>query len=125
MADKQDPPSAVENFKSAIITAAAEAVVAQMTAEQMHEFAGEVLRLALEDLAKPYGKFHQVLSDQASKAALAYLQRPEVIQLMQQGVEMGVNQALDGLSAQIKGVVVDRSKDALIKALTAPDRRYV
>jgi hypothetical protein len=79
------------------------------------------LGLVLKDLAQPYGQFHKALSDQAGRVAVEYLNRPEVIQRMKQGVEEGVNQALDGMTAQSRGIIIDQSKAALIKVLTAPE----
>ena len=126
MANEQKQPSAVEEFKLAVIASATEAVIKLMTPDQMRAFAEEILGLVLKDLAHPYGQFHKSLSDQAGKVAVEYLNRPEVIQRVKQGVEEGVNQALDGISAQSKGIIIDQSKAALIKVLTAPElaRRY-
>jgi len=126
MANEQKQPSALEEFKAAIVSTAAGAVIAHMTGDQMRGFAEEILKLALEDLVKPYGEFHRALSAQAGKVALEYLSRPEVMERVRQGVEAGVNQALDGLAAQSRGIIIDQSKAALVKVLTAPElaRKY-
>jgi hypothetical protein len=126
MANEQKQQTAVEEFKLAVIASATEAVIKLMTPDQMRAFAEEILGLVLKDLAQPYGQFHKALSEQAGKAAVEYLNRPEVIQRVKQGVEEGVFLALNGLTAQSRGIIADQAQAALVKALTAPDlvRRY-
>jgi hypothetical protein len=105
MATKE--PDAAQAFRSAVISAATDAVMKEMTAAEMRKFIEQLIASTLTDLTNEnYGLKYQV-KQAAENYMKEHLKTSEVQALIRAAVEKGVHDAMGTLSAETQGKVID------------------
>jgi hypothetical protein len=121
----EKPLTELDKFQNAVLTAAAQAVVAEMTQEKLRALAEHFLTEAMAKMrGDGYGTFMYKVKEEAEVVLKDYLKTPTVLALVQKAVEEGVQAALADLPAATRGKVVDKAIAAVASVITAEKSRY-
>jgi hypothetical protein len=114
----------LDKFRSSVLTAAAAAVMSEMTPEKMQEFAKAIINDALKTLSgDPWGLQHQV-KKAAEEMMKEYIKTPSVVEQIRASVTDAVQEAMKGLSKEMQGKLIDISLRALADGINHSKRGY-
>lgn len=114
--------SEVDQFRSAVVTAAAASVVAEMTPERQRALVIEILNKGLAELGNTYGPLSQEIGKLAKVEMGKILLEDDVMEDIKRAVRKGVMLALEKLPEQTKTKVVDECLSAVANAVKSRDR---
>jgi len=120
----KEETGALVDFKSAVVVAAAEAVIKEMEPAQMKAIMEETIGKALERLSSSYGDLTQLVEAKGSEVMEEYLKTPDVQKRLREAVHNGVDMALGKLPEEIKGKLMDVAMSGMVKSLEAKQRGY-
>jgi hypothetical protein len=101
-------PAAIMAFKSAVLSAAVDAIVKEMTPEKMRACADQIIKDALSELSSSqYSMLGRAVKEAAEKAMAEQLATPEAKAAIKVAVVAGIEGAMAVLPGEIKGRVTD------------------
>jgi hypothetical protein len=118
-------PTEIDKFKSAVVTAAADAIAKEMTPERMRACATKVIDEALSTLnSSPYMTLGGMVKSAAEKIMQEKLASPEGQAMIKTAVEAGIADAMTKLPAEVRGRIIDLALRGIGKEIEKPERRW-
>jgi hypothetical protein len=121
---KKEEPEALKELRDSIVASAAEAIVAQMTPQQMRACAEGILESLIGEIGTDkYSDLGRLVNEKMIAAMKDYLETDNAKSQIRSAVIQGVNAALEGMSEAVKGKVVDVALGGMVKALENKQNR--